>query len=975
MWRCNSRRVIATLCNNGSKNSKISKFSNNLYSTSQYGTYIDKMFSAWKSDPLKVDPSWANYFTNLKNAQLPETPLNLEVKPAEEGIDQQALNHHLHVLMLVRAFRVNGHHISTLDPLGLNNTSAWDPNAPSTLELSHYGFKEEDLDKKFNFSSEAQTFLSKPDITLREIVDKLREIYCGRIGYEYMHIRSSEHSVWLRNNIEGEAFSTSKLEKKDKLKVFDNLVKADLLEKFFGVKFASHKRFGLEGCESLIPGMEALIDRASDLGVESIVVGMPHRGRLNVLCNVVKKPLESVLSEFQHTSYQDFGSGDVKYHLGMSYTRQSSNGKPVNLSLVANPSHLEAVNPVVEGKTRARQFYENDTSKEKTVSILLHGDAAFAGQGVVYETMGLSDLHNYTTGGTVHIIVNNQIGFTTNPRQSRSSPYPSDLAKAYEAPIFHVNGDDPEAVAHVCKLAIEWRQKFHKDVIVDILCYRRYGHNELDEPFFTQPVMYRKIATHPTTLDVYSQNLVDQGVLSQEEIENIKNKTQSEFEEAFQKSKTYQGKQSEWLSSKWKGFKKPAEMSRIQDTGVPLNTLKQIGQGLYTYPQDFNAHPAIARAIKAKEQMFKTGEGFDFATAEALAFGTLLMEGNHVRLSGQDVERGTFSHRHAVIWDQQVKDKGYTFLNHIDASKQSHFTVCNSHLSEFGVLGFELGYSLENPHSLVLWEAQFGDFANGAQVIIDQFLSAGEEKWLRQSGLVLLLPHGYEGAGPEHSSARLERFLQMSGEDPDVIPTMDFENRRQIQESNWQVVNCTTPANYYHVLRRQVHRAFRKPLIVMTGKSTLRLKVSKLEDMAEGTRFQRVIPDNTKLVADSKIRRVIFCSGKVYYDLLKYRTENNIDDVAIVRVEQLAPFPFDKVIDQMQKYSNADITWCQEEAKNMGAWTHFFFRAETCLRQLKGKAAKREVRYVGRNTSASPATGFSRVHATELSSFLKDAFA
>jgi 2-oxoglutarate dehydrogenase E1 component len=741
---------------------------------------------------------------------------------------------------------------------------------------------------------------------------------------------------------------------------------------------------------------------------------MPHRGRLNFLANVMRKPLENIFAEFQGGHmYGGFGSGDVKYHLGMSTKRHIPfNNKTVDLSLVANPSHLECVNPVVEGKTRAKQFYAGDDSRDHTMSLILHGDAAFSGQGVVYETMGFSDLHNYTTGGTIHILVNNQIGFTTNPRQSRSSPYATDLAKFISAPIFHVNGDDPEAVVFVCKLAAEYRQKWHNDVVIDIVCYRRRGHNELDQPMFTQPKMYKAIDKHPTTLKLYTEQLLKSNVLTQEEVQKQLNWIKGLFDESFNRSKEppkestpvpeqkvpatgdsatiIKNMSLEWYrkDSHWEAMLDPSRLSPIQDTGLSMETIKMLGEKISQYPSDFKIHPGVKRVQDFRKSMIEKDEEVDWGCAESLAFASLLNEKYHVRLSGQDVERGTFSHRHAVLIDQETEAR-YIPLNHI-SPEQAVFHVSNSSLSEFGVLGFELGYSYENPNALVIWEAQFGDFANGAQTIIDQFISSGEQKWLRSTGLVMLLPHGYEGQGPEHSNARLERFLQLNDESPDEIPEMDPSRRKQIQQNNWVVVNCSTPANFFHVLRRQLHRSFRKPLVVMSPKSLLRgqkvktkngeefkLAVSPLSDLVEGTRFRRVIGENKKeeqtwLVAPEKIRRVIFCSGKVYYDLWKHRRDTESKDVAIVRLEQIAPFPFDKVGEQLRKYPNAEIAWCQEEPMNYGAYQYFYFRMKTLLKAEGG--AREEPVYFGRPTAASPATGFKHIHDREQEQLCVDAF-
>lgn len=772
--------------------------------------------------------------------------------------------------------------------------------------------------------------------------------------------------------------------------ILDRLAWSTLFEQFLHTKWPSAKRFGLEGAEVIIPGMKEMIDRLADDGVESIVIGTAHRGRLNVLGNVVRKPLPQIFSEFSggtkpanEVGYT--GSGDVKYHLGTSYDRPTRGGKAIHLSVVANPSHLEAVDPVVVGKTRAKQYYSKDSQRTRNMGLLVHGDGSFAGQGVVYETLHLSGLPNYTTGGTVHVVINNQLAFTTDARAGRSSQYCTDVAKALDAPIFHVNGDDTEAVIHVFELAAEWRQMFHSDVVVDVVCYRRFGHNEIDEPTFTQPTMYQVIRNHPTTLEIYQKQLLEKGQITKEEIERIEKKIYTILQEEFDNSRNYVPKKRDWLSAFWAGFKSPEQISRSRNTGVKPEILKRVGQAISTLPENFKPHRAVKRIYDQRALAIETGEGIDWAVAEALAFATLIVEGNHVRLSGQDVERGTFSHRHAIVHDQESGEK-YCPLDHVISNQDEElFTVSNSSLSEFAVLGFELGYSMENPNSLVLWEAQFGDFANGAQVIFDNFISNGEAKWLRQAGLVCLLPHGYDGQGPEHSSARLERYLQMSDENPYIIPEMDPTLRKQIQQCNWQVVNVTTPANYFHVLRRQIHRDFRKPLIVMSPKSLLRHKdckshLSEFDDVLghpgfdkQGTRFKRLIKDqNDHKELEEGINRLILCSGKVYYELDEERKKKDRKDVAICRVEQLCPFPFDLIERELKRYPNAEVVWCQEEPMNMGAYSFIAPRLFTTMKHL-GRGAFEDIKYVGRAPSASTATGFHFVHVKEHTELLQKA--
>jgi len=902
---------------------------------------------------------------------------------------------HMKLLLLVRSYQVRGHYIAHLDPLNINsaNIHMEDEDAlPDFLDYRTFGFTEADLDREFHMgasavgASAAGVLAQGGPQTLRSILSTLQGAYCQTIGVEFMHIPDMEQQNWIRDKFEREdKFQHTKA---DIDNMYDRLTFACHFESFLATKYGVTKRFGLEGVESTIPGMKTLIDRAVEMGVEAVTIGMPHRGRLNVLANVIRKPMEDILSEFitgpmqaDHATDTVLGSGDVKYHLGMSMDRPTTCGKMVHLSLVANPSHLEAVNPVVLGKTRAKQHYFGDQSRRRVMSVLMHGDAAFAGQGVVYETLGLSDIKGYTTGGTVHIIVNNQIGFTTDPRFARTSPYCTDVAKAVSAPIFHVNADDLEAVCWVCATAAEFRQTFGKDVIIDIVGYRRYGHNEIDEPSFTQPIMYQHIAKTKPILQKFQEEAVAKGLLTQEDIAKEEALVTKIFEEAFEKARnpSPNKKAPLWFESSWKGFKSQFEHSEEQVTGLSRETIQRIGAKLAEYPSDFNIHRGLARVMANKKKMFETGEGIDWATAEALAFGSLLEEKVHVRLSGQDVERGTFSHRHAVLHDQ-VNESKFLPLEHISPD-QATFSVFNSNLSEYGVLGFELGYSVQNPMSLVIWEAQFGDFANTAQVIIDQFVASGEQKWLRQSGLVMLLPHGYEGQGPEHSSARLERFLQMSDDDPNVIPdNMAEKGRRQIQNANWQICNISTPANYFHALRRQIRRDFRKPLIVMSPKSLLRHPqcVSPIEQFDAETiephrTFRRLIderhPDSVE--ADDKIRRIVICTGKVYYDLLKYREDNAIRDVVLTTMEQIAPFPFDRIQVLVQKYKNAEVAWVQEEPQNMGAWFYVEPRANTALKAI-GQAQR--ISYFGRNPAASPATGNVTIHQAEMEQYLEAAF-
>ena len=974
--------------------------------------YLESLEDNFRADPGSVPPSWAAFLRQMDSgvtgAELSEMysaarggAAPVAASFAQSGaMNSQTIQESMRLLLLVRAYQVNGHSMSTLDPLNLDVKAT-----PVELDPALYGFTEADLDREFFIGTwRMKGFLSEdnPVQTLRQILRRLRETYCGNIGYEYMHIQDRDQCNWLRERIETQRAEPYSKERKKVL--LDRLAWSDLFENFLSNKYTAAKRFGLEGCETLIPGFKEAIDKASELGVESLTIGMPHRGRLNVLANVVRKPLQSIFNEFKagpkpsgqatEGGSQYTGSGDVKYHLGTSYDRPTLRGGRMHLSLVANPSHLEAVNTVVIGKTRAKQFYEDDGERSKHMAVLLHGDGAFSGQGIVYETLDMSQLPEYTIGGTLHVVVNNQVAFTTDPKYSRSSPYCTDVAKGINIPVFHVNGDDAEAVAKVMELAVEWRQKWKSDVVVDIVCYRKHGHNEIDEPMFTQPVMYKTIKKQESALDKYSRELIADDTFSPDEIAGVKQAVLDTLEKEFADSASYVPKPRDWLASHWQGFKGPDQLSKIKQTGVKMETLRSVGEAITAIPAGFAPHRVVKRVYDARRKMIETGEGVDWAMAEALAFGTLLEEGNHVRLSGQDVERGTFSHRHALLHDQNTGARCVPLRSvYGDSKHPNFFTVSNSSLSEFGVLGFELGYSLENPNSLVMWEAQFGDFANSAQIIIDQFISSGEAKWLRQTGLTLLLPHGYDGQGPEHSSCRVERYLQMSDEDPTRIPTdMSLETRSQIQEHNWQICNVTTPANYFHLLRRQVHREFRKPLIVVSPKNLLRHPkcVSPLSDFddeemsqtEQGIRFKRLIMDKTAtsrakddtLPIERDVRRVVFCTGKVYYELDAEREAMGAEaDVKIVRVEQLSPFPWDLVERELRRYPNAEPVWCQEEPMNMGAYSHVAPRFVTLFKQDKISRPLDALRYAGRAPAASTATGYGTVHAEEQVGLVKEA--
>ncbi|HEY2070329.1 MAG TPA: 2-oxoglutarate dehydrogenase E1 component [Rhizomicrobium sp.] len=969
-----------------SQSSPIARASNEILEATTFlsganAAFIEGLYARWLENPDAVEPSWRAYFASLGEQSLSPTQLGrgpawrrdakLDLAtgetigaltgqwPAKAGTVSDADVHtaahkSIRAIQLVRAYRVIGHLAAELDPLKLN------PKPPQLqLEPSFYGFHDEEMDQPVYMDG----VLGLESATPRQMVQLLKRTYCGRIGYEFMHITDPEQKDWLQRRIEGpdkEIVFTPE----GKRSILNKLIESEGFEKFSGTRFLGTKRFGLDGGEAMIPALEQIIKRGGQLGVKEIVLGMSHRGRLNVLANVMSKPYRQIFHEFQGGSAKPTdveGSGDVKYHLGASSDREFDS-KKVHLSLTANPSHLEAEDSVVLGKARAKQQQLDDTKdRTKVLPLLLHGDAAFAGQGVVAECFAMSGTKGFRTGGTIHFIVNNQIGFTTAPIYSRSSPYPSDVALMVQAPIFHVNGDDPEAVVHVARIATEFRQLFHKDVVIDMFCYRRFGHNETDEPAFTQPLMYRAIKEHPTTLELYAAKLVSEGTLTEADIKAMIGAFNKRLDEEFEASKGHRPNRADWLDGRWAGFETAKAGDRRGETSASLDLLKKVGSALSSAPDGFHLHKTIARQLQAKAKMFETGEGFDWATGEALAFGTLLAEGCPVRLSGQDSSRGTFSQRHATLVDQETEAR-YLPLNHVGEG-QGEFEVIDTLLSEEAVLGFEYGYSSAEPKALVLWEAQFGDFANGAQVVIDQFVASGETKWLRMNGLVMLLPHGYEGQGPEHSSARLERFLQLCAQD------------------NIQVCYPTTPANYFHVLRRQIHRSFRKPLIVMTPKSLLRNKhcVSFLSDMGPGSSFHRVFRDQAevvpgattvKLVPDAEIKRVILCSGKVYFDLMEEREKRDETRIQMLRLEQLYPFPESVLADELRRFPKAEIVWCQEEPQNQGAWNFVAPRIETTIGHLGGTT---RARYVGRPEYASTAAGLASQHAAELKAFLNEA--
>ncbi|RCS22389.1 2-oxoglutarate dehydrogenase E1 component [Phyllobacterium salinisoli] len=987
--------------------------------------YIEELHAKYQDDPASVDPQWRDFFANLsenaedvrKNAQgasweKPNWPIASngelvsaldgnwgevekhitdklkakagkgEVKPGNgasggasgagaaapaftEAEITNAARDSVRAIMMIRAYRMRGHLHANLDPLGL----AESPDDYNELAPEAYGFTPADYDRKIFIDN----VLGLEYATIPQMLEILQRTYCSTIGVEFMHISDPAEKAWIQERIEGPDKGVA-FTPEGKKAILSKLIEAEGFEQFIDVKYKGTKRFGLDGAEALIPALEQIVKRGGQMGLKEVVLGMAHRGRLNVLSQVMAKPHRAIFHEFKGGSYTPDdveGSGDVKYHLGASSDREFD-GNRVHLSLTANPSHLEIVNPVVMGKARAKQDLlvgrSRDemvplTERAKVMPLLLHGDAAFAGQGVVAECFGLSGLKGHRVAGTVHFIINNQIGFTTNPRFSRSSPYPSDVAKMVEAPIFHVNGDDPEAVVYVAKVATEFRMIFHKPVVIDMFCYRRFGHNEGDEPAFTQPLMYKNIRAHKTTVQLYSEKMIAEGVVTEAEFEKMKADWRANLETEFEAGQSYKPNKADWLDGAWSGLRKAdnEDEQRRGKTAVPVKTLKEIGKKLVEVPDGFHVHRTIQRFLDNRAKMVETGEGIDWATAEALAFGSLAVEGHPIRLSGQDVERGTFSSRHSVLYDQENEQR-YIPLNNLQKG-QALYEVINSMLSEEAVLGFEYGYSLSEPRALTLWEAQFGDFANGAQVVFDQFISSGERKWLRMSGLVCLLPHGYEGQGPEHSSARLERWLQMCAED------------------NMQVANVTTPANYFHILRRQMKRDFRKPLILMTPKSLLRHKraVSTLAEMSGESSFHRLLWDDAqylkdqpiKLAKDSKIRRVVLCSGKVYYDLYEEREKRGIDDIYLLRVEQLYPFPAKALITELSRFRTAEMVWCQEEPKNMGAWSFIDPYLEWVLAHIDAKHQR--VRYTGRPAAASPATGLMSKHIAQLEAFLEDA--
>ena len=967
--------------------------------------YVEQLHARYVKDPGSVDPSWQAYFGSLGDSaadvvseadgapwERPDWPPspsddlthaldgNWDALPDRDTLEKKirarangsttangspgtgamsdtevraAVLDSVQAIMYIRSFRSRGHLGADLDPLGLQGNQ----NHPE-FDPAFFGFTEADMDRPIFINN----VLGLETASMREIETILKRTYQGTFALQFMHLQDPEPKSWLQQRIEGLGKEISFTDEGRKA-ILGKMVEAEGFEKFLHVKYMGTKRFGLDGGESLIPAMEQIIKRGGAMGAKEVVFGMPHRGRLNILANVLSKPYRAIFNEFQGGSFKPEdvdGSGDVKYHLGASSDR-IFDGNKVHLSLTANPSHLEAVNPVVLGKVRAKQAQFGD-DRTTVIPVLLHGDAAFAGQGVVAECFGLSDLKGHKTGGTIHIVVNNQIGFTTAPHHSRSSPYPTDIAKMVDCPIFHVNGDDPEAVVHAAKVATEFRQLFQRDVVIDMFCYRRFGHNEGDEPMFTQPLMYKAIKKQKTTLELYGDRLASDGLMTAEEINAEKTAFQAHLNEEFEAGRDYRPNKADWLDGRWSGLETAEGEYRRGQTAVPMDALVEIGAALTTLPDAFTPHKTVARMLDGKRKNIDAGSGIDWATAEALAFGSLLLDGYKVRLSGQDCTRGTFSQRHSGLTDQNTEERYYP-LNHVREG-QAQYEVIDSMLSEYAVLGYEYGFSLSEPNALVLWEAQFGDFANGAQIMIDQFVSCGERKWLRMSGLVMLLPHGYEGQGPEHSSARIERFLQLSAEE------------------NWIIANCSTPANYFHILRRQLHRSYRKPLVLFTPKSLLRHKqcVSTMKEMAEGSSFHRVLWDDAqlgnselKLKDDAEISRVVMCSGKVYYDLLEARDAAGATDVYIMRLEQFYPFPALSLTRELARFPNAEMIWCQEEPKNQGAWFFVEPNIEWVLKRIGSKTARPI--FAGRPASASPATGLASRHRQEQEALIGAALA
>ena len=953
--------------------SKNLEFEKSGFLSKSNSAFIEQMYLQYLNNDPNLPKSWKEYFNEIGDeADIIIKEINgpswnpkknkASLKKFNDKIDKNIETNELEIIKsnansikavaMIRSYRQRGHLIAKLDPLGMMQTEYLDELHPES-----YGFKKEEYDKKIFLNG----VINKEYSNIKEILNFLKTKYCGPLGFEYMHISNPTERKWFRDRVE--KADDFKFTQNGKEAILNKLIQAEGFEKFLHTKYVGTKRFGLDGGESLIPALEQIIKIGGQSKVKEVKIGMSHRGRLNVLANVLQKSYKRIFNEFAgEISSSEDGAGDVKYHLGASSDREFD-GNSVHVSLTDNPSHLEAVNPVVLGQTRAKQFFHKDKERKKVIPILIHGDAAFAGQGVVAECFAMSGLPGHNTGGTIHIIVNNQIGFTTSPRFARSSPYPSDISKMVEAPIIHVNGDDPEAVVYAARIATDFRLKFNRDVVIDLICYRRFGHNEGDEPSFTQPLMYKKIRSHPSPIKVYGEKLINEGSITKNFLDNSIRQFKDLLDEQFKTAKDYKPK-IEWFEGTWSRYKPERGKDKRGVTGADIKILMNISNQINSIPKDVNIHKTISKILENRRICIEKGEDIDWSSAEALAFGSLLEEGYPVRLVGQDSGRGTFSQRHSVLRNQ-LDNSRYIPLNNI-SNNQKKFEVVDSFLSELAVLGFEYGYSLVEPNTLTLWEAQFGDFANGAQVVIDQFIASGERKWSRASGLVMLLPHGYEGQGPEHSSARLERFLQLCSND------------------NLQVMNCTTPANYFHALRRQMHRDFRKPLIIMTPKSLLRHKycVSSLKDFSKKNSFHRVLWDHAvdpqvsgfiKLKKSKKIRKVILCSGKIYFDLLEARENKKVDDVIFFRIEQLYPFPAKSLVQELKPYAkNAEFYWCQEEPKNMGAWFSVRDYIQWTLDSIK--ANNNKISYIGRSPDASPATGYVKRHISQQKEIIEKVF-
>ena len=923
---------------------------NDSFLNSANAPYVAELYFKYTQNPKSIDDSWKSFFSSLNEDEIsiiadfggPEWKKrdtsvidNIsfdKVVRSSSSVDFNSFKtstlDSIRALRLIRAYRINGHLIANLDPLNLH-----EKNYHPELDYKSYGFSENDLDREIFIDGS----LGLETATLKEIIKILNKTYASSIGVEFLHIQSVEQKQWVQERIE-EVNNKTNFTTQGKKAIFQRLVESELFEQYLDKKFLGTKRYGIVGGESMIPGIEQIVKQSCLSGVEDIYFGTAHRGRLTLLATVLGMPYKGILSKFQgdlNDPNEVLGSGDVKYHLGVSSDREFD-GKKIHLSLTPNPSHLEAVDPVVVGKVRAKQTLLNDKTTDKVFGILIHGDAAMAGQGIVAETFAMSQLRGFRTGGTIHFVINNQIGFTTTPHYGRSAPYCTEIAKMVQAPIFHVNGDDPEAVVHVCRLAAEYRNLFKEDVVVDMFCYRRSGHNEADEPMFTQPLMYKMIKKHQTTLNLYKDQLVKEEILTEDEAKNKISDFKDFLDNEFELSKSYKPNKADWLDGTWTGIKTASIDARRGKTSSTEDDIKILAKEIHTLPEEFTPHKRIKKIYNDRHQSIIDGINIDWATAEALAFATLLKDGYGVRLSGQDVGRGTFSHRHAVLYDQ-VNEERFVPLRHF-RKDQALFEIVDSFLSEFGVLGFEYGYSQADPKTLVIWEAQFGDFSNGAQTIIDQFITTGERKWLRMSGLTLLLPHGHEGQGPEHTSSRLERFLQMCAED------------------NIQVANCTSPANYFHILRRQMMRDFRKPLILMTPKSTLRHKgnTSSLKDFVNGSTFHRVLHNLLSDDEKRKIDRVVLCSGKIYFELQDHINELSLNNIHIIRLEQLYPFPYEALEEEIADFKNCEMIWCQEEPRNMGAWQFIEERIQSVLEKVTGKI---DLHFIGRRAAASPATG------------------